>query len=48
MGAPSGDVVTTLPFAVVKIHLDSNGQFKWCTVVSSSTVKIGSAIDYDM
>ena len=33
---------------VLKIHLDSNGQFKWCTSISSSTVQIGSAIDYEM
>lgn len=32
---------------VLKIHLDSNRQFKWCTGVTNSTVRIGSAIDYD-
>lgn len=33
---------------VVKIHLDANGQFRWCTDTSSSTVHIYSPIDYDM
>jgi hypothetical protein len=33
---------------IIKIHLDSNGQFKWCTSVTNSTVSIGSAIDYEM
>jgi hypothetical protein len=32
----------------IKIHLDSNKQFKWCTSNTNSTVLIGSAIDYDM
>lgn len=36
------------PAVVVKVHLDANGQFKWCVDVSSSTVQIGSAIDYEM
>jgi len=33
---------------VMKIHLDSNKQFKWCTSVTNSTVQISSAIDYEM
>jgi hypothetical protein len=32
----------------IKIHLDVNGQFKWCTSNSNCTVQIGSAIDYEM
>jgi hypothetical protein len=36
-----------LAYGVVRIHLDANRQFKWCTTLSSSTVKIGSAIDYE-
>jgi hypothetical protein len=35
-------------WGVIKIPLDSNLQFKWCTTISSSTVGIGSAIDYEM
>jgi hypothetical protein len=35
-------------FGMIKVHLDANRQFKWCTNVSSSTVQIGSAIDYEM
>lgn len=33
---------------ILKIHLDTNGQFKWCTKANTSTVTIGSAIDYEM
>jgi hypothetical protein len=32
----------------LKIHLDANKQFKWCTSNTNSTVLIGSAIDYEM
>jgi len=35
-------------FAILKIHLDANGQFKWCTKNTNTTVQIGSAIDYEM
>lgn|GEM_PF-2974736 len=35
-------------YAILKIHLDANGQFKWCTNVNNSSVGIGSAIDYEM
>jgi hypothetical protein len=35
-------------YAVLKIHLDANRQFKWCTNLNNSTVQIGSAIDYEM
>jgi len=33
---------------MLKIHLDSNKQFKWCTNITNSTVFIMSPIDYDM
>ena len=32
----------------VRIHLDSNGKFSWCTSRTSDTVRIGSAIDFEM
>ena len=32
----------------VRIHLDSDGKFSWCTSRTSDTVRIGSAIDYEM
>jgi hypothetical protein len=32
---------------VIKIHLDSNGQFRWCTTNTNSSVWIGCPIDYD-
>ena len=35
-------------YQMLKIHLDSSLQFKWCTDSSNSTVGIGSAIDYEM
>lgn len=35
-------------WALLKIHLDSNLQFKWCASVSNSNVQITSAIDYEM
>ena len=33
---------------IIKIHLDSNKQFKWCTFYTSSTVAIYYPIDYEM
>jgi hypothetical protein len=33
---------------VIKIHLDSSKQFKWCSSITNCTVRIGSAIDYEM
>jgi hypothetical protein len=39
---------TAVSRRVLKIHLDANGQFKWCTNVTNSTVQIYSAIDYEM
>ena len=35
-------------WGLIKIHLDSAGQFKWCTTVSSSTVQICYPIDYEL
>jgi hypothetical protein len=32
---------------ILKIHLDANGQFKWCTTTNNCTVLIGSPIDYE-
>lgn len=34
--------------SIIKIHLDANGQFKWCTGVTSTALIISSAIDYEM
>lgn len=41
-------VAGSIAGGIILIHLDANGQFKWCTSISSSTVKIGSAIDYEL
>jgi len=41
-------VAGTIVLSMLKIHLDANKQFKWCTDVSSSTVWIGSPVDYDL
>ena len=41
-------VASGVAYGVVKVHLDSNGQFKWCTDVTNANVNIGSAIDYEM
>jgi hypothetical protein len=47
--------IHTLPGAVgansgayLRIHLDANGQFKWCTWGTNSTVTIMYPIDYEM
>jgi hypothetical protein len=35
-------------YGLIRIHLDSNGQFKWCVSNTNCTLKIGSAIDYEI
>jgi hypothetical protein len=40
-------VIGGIGLAVLRIHLDANGQFKWCSNQTNANVGIGSAIDYD-
>lgn len=41
-------VVSVAFLGILKIHLDANKQFRWCSSVTNATVQIGSAIDYDI